>query len=61
METPAAHQFSSESPLPETTTMTVEEFLESDLEGYEYIIGTVPVPSALERTSHNVNRRSKRN
>ena len=26
MDTRAAHQFSSESPPPETTTMTVEEF-----------------------------------
>ena len=45
METPAVHQFSSESPPPETTTMTVEEFLESDLEGYEYVKGElVPMP-----------------
>ncbi len=45
MDVRAAHQFSSESPTPETTTMTVEEFLESDLEGYEYVKGElVPMP-----------------
>ena len=45
METRAAHQFSQENLLPETTTMTLEEFLESDLEGYEYVKGElVPMP-----------------
>ena len=45
METRAAHRFSSESPPPETTQMTLEEFLESDLEGYEYVKGElVPMP-----------------
>ena len=45
MDTRAAHQFSQENPSPETVTMTVEEFLESDLEGYEYVKGElVPMP-----------------
>ena len=45
MDIRAAHQFSSENPPPETTQMTLEEFLESDLEGYEYIKGElVPMP-----------------
>ena len=38
-------QLSQENLPPETTTMTVEEFLESDLEGYEYVKGElVPMP-----------------
>ena len=51
MDTHAAHQFSSEGPPPaETAKMTLEEFLESDLEGYEYIEGElVPMlPKSLE-------------
>ena len=45
MDIRAAHQFSSENPPPETSQMTLEEFLESDLEGYEYIKGElVPMP-----------------
>ena len=45
MDARAAHQFSSESPPPETTKMTLEEFLESDLEGYEYVKRElVPMP-----------------
>ena len=39
MDTRTAHQFSQENLPPETTTMTVEEFLESDLDGYEYVKG----------------------
>ena len=45
MDTRVADQFASESPPPETTEMTLEEFLESDLEGYEYVKGElVPMP-----------------
>ena len=39
MNTQTVHQFSQESLRPEPTTMTLEEFLESDLEGYEYVEG----------------------
>ena len=47
MNTQESRQFSQEVPLPEPTTMTVEEFLESDLEGYEYVKGElIPVPPA---------------
>ena len=45
MNAQETHQFSQENLPPETTTMTMEEFLESDLEGYEYIKGElVPMP-----------------
>ena len=45
MNAQETHQFSQENLLPETTTMTLEEFLESDLEGYEYVKGElVPMP-----------------
>ena len=39
MDARDVHQFSQESFPPETATMTLEEFLESDLEGYEYVKG----------------------
>ena len=45
MNTQESHQFSQEVPLPEPPAMTVEEFLDSDLEGYEYVKGElIPVP-----------------
>jgi Uma2 family endonuclease len=45
MDAQDVRQFSQESFPPETTTMTLEEFLESDLEGYEYVKGElVPMP-----------------
>jgi hypothetical protein len=37
MNTHTGHQFSQENLPPEIPKMTLEEFLESDLEGYEYI------------------------
>ena len=45
MNTQAVDQFSHEELPPEITKMTLEEFLESDLEGYEYVRGElVPMP-----------------
>ena len=45
MNAQETHQFSQENLPPETATMTLEEFLESDLEGYEYVKGElVPMP-----------------
>ena len=45
MNTHTGHQFSQENLPPEIPKMTLEEFLESDLEGYEYIKGElIPVP-----------------
>ena len=45
MNAQETHHFSQENLLPETTTMTLEEFLESDLEGYEYVKGElIPMP-----------------
>ena len=45
MDSQDVRQFSRENLLPEATTMTVEEFLKSDLEGYEYVKGElVPMP-----------------
>ncbi|RKU14730.1 hypothetical protein C6501_07795, partial [Candidatus Poribacteria bacterium] len=41
------NEFPQESHPPENYSMTLEEFLESDLEGYEYIKGEViPMPAA---------------
>ena len=40
-------EFKQEMPLPEHSKMTLEEFLESDLEGYEYVKGElIPMPAA---------------
>ena len=40
-------EFTQEMPPAEHTTMTLEEFLESDLEGYEYVKGElIPMPAA---------------
>ena len=45
MDSQDVRQFSQEELPPEASTMTLEEFLESDLEGYEYIKGElIPVP-----------------
>ena len=45
MDAQDARQLSQENLSPETATMTLEEFLESDLEGYEYVKGElVPMP-----------------
>ena len=45
MNTQAVHQVSQEELPPEIAKMTLEEFLESDLEGYEYVKGELfPVP-----------------
>ena len=54
MDTHAADQFSSEGPPPaETVKMTLEEFLESDLEGYEYVKGElIPVPPTSLEHGH---------
>ncbi len=41
------NEFPQESHPPENFSMTLEEFLESDLEGYEYIKGEIiPIPAA---------------
>ncbi len=41
------NEFPQESHLPENYSMTLEEFLESDLEGYEYVKGEIiPMPAA---------------
>lgn len=42
----ASHQLMPEGILPENFTMTLEEFLESDVDGYEYVKGElVPMPA----------------
>ena len=57
MNTDAGHQFSPENSPPETLKMTLEEFLESDLEGYEYVKGElIPVPpTSMEHGKISVN------
>ncbi len=45
MDLQEVHPFPQEVPLPQITKMTLEEFLESDLERYEYMKGElVPMP-----------------
>ena len=44
-------QVAQEIPLPEHTTMTVEEFLASDIDGYEYVKGAL-VPMAAPSLGH---------
>lgn len=45
MNAQEGRQFSQEGLLPEASTMTLEEFLESGIEGYEYVKGElVPMP-----------------
>ena len=45
MDAQEVHPFPQENLFPEKTKMTLEEFLESDLERYEYIKGElVPMP-----------------
>lgn len=42
----ASHQLMPEGILPENFSMTLEEFLESDVDGYEYVKGElVPMPA----------------
>lgn len=50
MEGQELHTFSQESLPPETTKMTLDEFLESGLEGYEYVNGELVYmqPKSLE-------------
>ena len=58
MDTQEIRPFTPENPPPEIATMTLAEFLESDLEGYEYVKGElVPMlPKSMElgRISTNV-------
>ena len=44
-------EVAQEIPLPEHTTMTLEEFLASDVEGYEYVKGEL-VPMAAPSLGH---------
>ena len=57
MGTQDVRQFSQENLPPDTATMTLEEFLESDLEGYEYVKGElIPVaPTSLEHSNISLN------
>ena len=57
MDTQEVRQFSPESLPHETPKMTLAEFLESDLEGYEYMEGElVPMPpTSLEHGYISVN------
>lgn len=57
MNTQTTHQFSAEELPPEIAKMTLTEFLESDLEGYEYIKGElIPVPpTSMEHGKISVN------
>ena len=57
MNSQDVRQFSEESLPPEVATMTLEEFLESDLEGYEYIKGElIPVPpTSMEHGDISIN------
>ena len=46
MTSPELHPFAQEMPPPAPITMTLEEFLASDLEGYEYVKGElIPMSS----------------
>ena len=57
MDAQDVRQFPHENLSPETATMTLEEFLESDLEGYEYVKGElVPMPpTSLEHGNITTN------
>ena len=47
MDPQNTREFKQEMPLPEHGKMTLAEFLESDLEGYEYVKGElIPIPAA---------------
>ena len=47
MDPQNTREFKQEMPLPEHGKMTLAEFLESDLEGYEYVKGElIPMPAA---------------
>ena len=57
MDSQDVQQFSQENLPPEIATMTLEEFLESDLEGYEYVKGElfrVP-PTSIEHGDISMN------
>ena len=46
------HDFTQGSPAPEKTSMTLAEFLENDIEGYEYVKGElVPMSPAIRAHS----------
>ena len=49
MDAQDVRQFPHENLSPETATMTLEEFLESDLEGYEYVKGEFSTHAAYIR------------
>ena len=51
MDVQDIHQLSQENLSPETTTMTLAEFLESGLEGYEYVKGEL-VPMSPTSGEH---------
>ena len=51
MDTQEVHQITPDSLPPEIPKMTLEEFLESDLEGYEYIKGEL-IPMAPTSVEH---------
>ena len=57
MNTQDGRQFSKEGLPSEIVPMTLEEFLESDLEGYEYVKGElIPVPpTSLEHGDVSMN------
>ena len=53
-------EVAQEMPLPEHTTMTVEEFLARDIDGYEYVKGElVPMSSRLQMFNGASLKRSK--
>lgn len=47
------HQFAQEGMLPEHVTMTLEEFLASDFEGYEYVQGEL-IPMGATSAQHGL-------
>ncbi len=51
MDLQEVSEVAQEIPLPEHITMTVEEFLASDIEGYEYVKGAL-VPTAAPSLGH---------
>ena len=57
MDAQEVHHITSDSLPPEIPKMTLEEFLESDLEGYEYIKGElIPMaPTSVEHGDINMN------
>ncbi len=57
MNSPELHPFAQEMPPPGHITMTLEEFLESGLEGYEYLKGEVVQmsPTSMEHGDISTN------